>query len=123
MENKWIVAIALVVVFAVGLSAYSALNFMKSEPAVIHDETVQIEGGCSSTYYLGSWEKYSVEIHSDDGLTVKWMDGGAEWANAEDVIHYSETVVTGDTGILKISNPGGIISNPTATVQVKIVRV
>lgn len=117
MEKKWIVAIALVVVFAVGLSAYSALNgFMKSEPAVIHDETVQIEGGCSSTYYLGSWEKYSVEIHSDDGLTVKWMDEGAEWANAEDVIHYSETVVTGDTGILKISNP-------TATVQVKIVRV
>lgn len=86
------------------------------------DETCHIEGGTQVSYTLDEG-KYSVEIDSDDDLDIDLLGGGiGNWVDSEGVRDYSEDFELTESGTLNIANPSGILSTPTATVQIKIVK-
>jgi hypothetical protein len=88
------------------------------------DESVAIESGGSVRWDLKSGH-YDIDISSDDGITVEWIGGGVdEGYNSNGAVteYHKRDVPVFESTTLKIYNPTGWFSNPTALVHVKIVK-
>ncbi|MEA3420083.1 MAG: hypothetical protein U9Q97_00210 [Acidobacteriota bacterium] len=87
----------------------------------IVDKSIQIESGNSSYIDLRKGE-YTVRISSDDAVTVEWIGDNLTGYNTDSPTKsYNVNVQASDSTTLKIHNPSGWFSNPTAIVHVKIV--
>jgi hypothetical protein len=112
--------IIVAVLMIVGLAIACGGNHSPA-PVTIIDSSITIEGNHTKYWDLEPG-LYDVDISSDDGLQVEWIGGGVDQGNNSDgaVKEYHRTVRASESTTLKIFNPGGIFSNPTALVHLKI---
>jgi hypothetical protein len=87
----------------------------------IVDRSIQIKSGGNSYIDLRP-SYYTVRISSDDPIEIEWVGGNLTSYNTDTPIkRYNVNLRVSGSTTLKIHNPSGWFSNPTALVHIQIV--